>query len=70
MFQVRVRLVADGSTEIHPYLVKPRDMTPLEFDIPSEAPATARWISTSPPSPAEPATGAGCQVSEVWLIRK
>jgi hypothetical protein len=36
MFQVKVRLVVGESTEIHPYLLKPRDMTPVEFDLPRD----------------------------------
>src|SRR5262249_45889698 len=37
MFQVPIRLMANGSVEIHPFLQKPRDMTPVEFDIPPHA---------------------------------
>ena len=35
MFQAKVRLVAGESMEVHPYLLKPRDMKPLEFDVPA-----------------------------------
>ena len=37
MFQARAAPVAGESTDLHPFLLKPRDMTPLEFDIPREA---------------------------------
>ncbi len=62
MFQVRVRLEADGSTEIHPYLLKPRDMTPLEFDVPRDGDrATGRSTSTWTAEPGPPATAGGAR---------
>ncbi len=69
MFQVKVRLFANDSIEVHPFLLKPRDMTPVEFDIPREA--TRKGILTLTWA-AEPGrgNGRGCQVAEVWLIRK
>ena len=70
MFQVPIRLMANGSVEIHPFLQKPRDMTPMEFDIPPEAtrPGTLdlSWLVDA----SRGGNGRGCQVAEVWLIRK
>ncbi len=70
MFQVRVRLVADGSTEIHPYLLKPRNMTALEFEIPRVTTRDGTLELSWTPEPGRAGNGRGCQVSEVWLIRK
>jgi hypothetical protein len=70
MFQVRVRLVADETTEIHSYRLKPRDMTPLEFDIPREATHDGALDLDFTAEPGRGGNGRGCQVAEVWLIRK
>ncbi len=70
MFQVRVRLEADGSAEVHPYLLKPRDMTPVEFDIPRAATADGSLDLTWTAEPGRAGNGRGCQVAEVWLMRK
>ena len=70
MFQVKVRLTANDSIEVHPFLSKSRDMTPLEFDIPPEATRQGildlRWDAES----GRGGNGRGCQVAEVWLIKK
>jgi hypothetical protein len=70
MFQVKVRLVADGTAEIHPYRLKPRDMTPLEFDIPSEVTRDGALDLDFTAEPGRGGNGRGCQVAEVWLFRK
>jgi hypothetical protein len=68
MFQVRMRLVADRSTEIHPYRLKPRDLTPLEFDIPREATRDGA-LDLEFHTDGIRGNGRGCQVAEVWLMR-
>ncbi len=70
MFQVKVRLSANDSIEVHPFLLKPRDMTPLEFDIPREATRDGTLTLTWTAEPGRGGNGRGCQVAEVWLIRK
>jgi hypothetical protein len=70
MFQRRVRLTAGTSLEVHPVLLKPRDMTPLEFDIPPEATRKGALDLIWYTEPARGGNGRGCQVSEVWLIKK
>jgi hypothetical protein len=70
MFQVKVRLAADDVIEVHPFLVKPRDMTPVEFDIPPEATRDGTLTLTWTAEPGRGGNGRGCQVAEVWLIRK
>ena len=42
MFQVTIGLKANDSIEVHPPLLKPREMKPLEFDLPAEATRTGR----------------------------
>ncbi len=70
MLRVPVRLVANGSIEIHPFRDKQFPPVPAEFEIPIEATQggtlTLEW--TRPPGLG--GNGRGCQVSEVWLIRE
>jgi hypothetical protein len=70
MFQVRVRLAANESIEVHPFLLKPRDMTPLEFEIPREATRSGTLNLSWHVEPGRGGNGRGCQVAEVWLIKK
>jgi hypothetical protein len=70
MFQARLRLVAGESIEIHPFLTKPRDMRPLEFEIPLEATRTGDLTLSWYPEPARGGNGRGCQVAEIWLMKK
>jgi hypothetical protein len=70
MFQVRVRLTADDSIEIHPFLAKPRTPMPLEFDIPGEATQSGALTLSWNSEPGRGGNGRGCQVSEVWLVKK
>jgi hypothetical protein len=70
MFQVRLRLVANESIEVHPFLLKPRDMEPLEFDIPPQATRSGALSLSWYAEPGRGGNGRGCQVAEVWLIKK
>ena len=70
MFQAKLRLTADDSIEVHPFLLKPRDMKPLEFDLPREATRTGELNLSWHAEPGRGGNGRGCQVSEVWLIKK
>jgi hypothetical protein len=70
MFQVPIRLTANESIEIHPFLRKPRDMKPVEFDIPQEATSTGSLNLSWHVEPGRGGNGRGCQVAEVWLIKK
>jgi hypothetical protein len=69
MFQVRVRLKANDSIDVHPFLAKPRDMTPQEFELPRDATRSGTldlsWYAES----GRGGNGRGCQVSEVWLVK-
>jgi hypothetical protein len=68
-FRPRVRLEAEG-TEIHPLITKPDPIVSQEFDIPTQATAdgvlTLRWNAEA----GRGGNGRGCQVAEVWLLRK
>jgi hypothetical protein len=70
MFQAKIRLTANDAIEIHPLLLKPRDMTPLEFDIPGVATREGNLNLSWYCEPGRGGNGRGCQVAEVWLIRK
>jgi hypothetical protein len=66
----RIRLVANDTIEIHPLILKPFPFRPIEFDVPFEAThkgvLTLAWYG----EPGLGGNGRGCQVSEVWLMRK
>jgi hypothetical protein len=66
----RIRLVANGNVEVHPLLQKPSPVRPIEFDIPAEATASGELVLQWRREPALGGNGRGCQVAEVWLIKK
>ncbi len=70
MWQVKLRLLADQALEVHPFLLKPRDMSPLEFDVPRAATRTGTLDLSWHVELGRGGNGRGCQVSEVWLMRK
>ena len=69
MFQVKIGLKANDTTEVHPPLTKPRDMQPLEFDLPAQLTRDGTLKLTWVAEPNRGGNGRGCQVSEVWLIK-
>jgi glycosyl hydrolase family 20 len=66
----KLRLVANGSVEIHPFIQKTLPYRPVEFDIPREATRGGELNLAWTREPGQGGNGRGCQVSEVWLIRK
>jgi len=66
----KIRLMAVENIEVHPFINKPLPIRPLEFDIPSAATGngdlTLKWFR----EPGLGGNGRGCQVAEVWLIKK
>jgi hypothetical protein len=65
----KIRLNA-GSLEIHPLIDKPSPVRPLEFDIPREATRGGTLDLEWRREPGLGGSGRGCQVAEVWLMRK
>jgi hypothetical protein len=70
MFQIKIGLKANDSIEVHPPLLKPRGMRPLEFDLPGELTNGGTLSLTWVAEPERGGNGRGCQVAEVWLIKK
>jgi hypothetical protein len=63
-----VRLVADGTQEIHPLLNERYQA--VEFDIPVSLTADGRLTLAWTRTPGEGGSGRGNQIAEVWLVRK
>jgi hypothetical protein len=65
----RIRLVANDGIEIHPLMLKPWPIRPVEFEVPASAitggTLRLQWTRESGLG----GNGRGCQVSEVWLLR-
>jgi hypothetical protein len=66
----KIRLVAGESLEIHPFLERPVPFRPLEFDIPPEATAGGELRLSWYREPGLGGNGRGCQVAEVWLLKR
>lgn len=70
VFDVKIRLLADENVVVHPYRKKPLPIEPLTFDVPQEATddgeLTLKWNI----QPREGGEDLGCQVGEVWLMKK
>ena len=64
-FKAVMKLVANGDIEIHSDFKQPTPIAPIEFEIPK--PATAKGTLFLEWKLIE---GRGCQVAEVWLIKK
>ena len=68
-FRNLIRLDADEHP-VHEWFKKPDPPVPVEFDIPEQATADGTLTLTWRQKPGKGANGRGCQVAEVWLIRK
>jgi len=66
----KVRLEAGESIEIHPFIERPNPPRPLDFDIPAKATAGGELNLSWRREPGLGGNGRGCQVAEVWLIKK
>jgi hypothetical protein len=64
----KIKLVANERFQVHDYLS--RGYEPLEFDIPSGATAGGELTLSWTPEPGSGGAGRGCQVAEVWLLKK
>ncbi len=68
--KTKLRLVADGRYEIHPWMTRPSPAAPLEFDIPQEATADSNLELSFTGEPGLGGNGRGTDIAEIWLIRK
>lgn len=67
--QRKMRMHAEG-TLIHDFLDKPTPPEPLTFEVPSSVTADGTLELTFSQEPGGRGGGRGCQVAEIWLIRK
>jgi hypothetical protein len=65
----KIRLAANDSIEIHPFMTKTNPPTPLEFNIPPEATKNGELTLSWFREPGLGDNGRGCHVAEVWLIK-
>jgi hypothetical protein len=65
----KIRLVA-GPLEIHPLMPKPQPVRPIEFDIPRAATAQGELNLSWYREAGLGGNGRGCEVAEVWLMKK
>jgi hypothetical protein len=66
----KIRLVANDNIEIHPFTEKPAPYRPLEFDVPGEATRRGELNLAWTREPGQGGNGRGCDVAEIWLIKK
>jgi hypothetical protein len=66
----KVRMVANGDIEIHPWRTKDSPPRPVEFEVPAQATSKGELNLSWYQEPGRGGAGRGCQVAEVWLIRK
>ncbi len=66
----KIRLVANDTVEIHPFMTKKIPPWPLEFNLPAEATKNGELTLSWFREPGLGDNGRGCQVAEVWLIKK
>jgi hypothetical protein len=64
-----VRLTGDG-VEIHPEMPKPDPIRPVEYDVPPEVTRDGELTLGCTATPGRGGAGRGCQIAEVWLMRK
>ncbi|HXH51627.1 MAG TPA: hypothetical protein VNM47_19985 [Terriglobia bacterium] len=67
---LKIRLDCNEKYTIHPLVMKPWPPRSLEFDVPREATAAGNLTLTWHREAGLGHNGRGCQVAEVWLIRK
>jgi hypothetical protein len=66
----KMRLVANGEIEIHPFIEKVVPYRPVEFDLPREATRKGELNLAWTREPGQGGNGRGCDVAEIWLIKK
>ncbi|HEY6990847.1 MAG TPA: hypothetical protein VH369_20800, partial [Bryobacteraceae bacterium] len=68
--RIKIRLLANGTHEVHGLIERPIPQKPLEFDIPAEATNSGELALDWTREQGLGGNGRGCQVCEVWLMRK
>jgi hypothetical protein len=68
--RVELRLAANGTTEIHGWLPKPKKAEPMGFTVPRDATRSGRLTLEWRQKPGGGGSGRGTQVAEVWLVRE
>jgi len=66
----KIRLVANDNIQIHAFIEKPSPYRPLEFDVPLEATRNGELNLAWTREPGQGGNGRGCDVAEIWLIKK
>ena len=67
---MKIRMVANGTMEIHPLMAKPQPVKPIEFDIPKQATEKGELELSWTREPGLGGNGRGAQVAEIWLIKR
>ncbi len=68
--KLRIRLEANDGIEVHPFRDKRPLYRPVEFNIPAAATSTGSLTLTWHREPGLGGNGRGCQVAELWLIKR
>ncbi len=68
--KAKIRLVANGTIEVHPYITRANPIAPVAFDIPRAATASGKLSLNWTREPGLGGNGSGCSISEVWLEKK
>jgi hypothetical protein len=68
--QKKIRCLANDTLEVHPLVAKQNPPRPVEFDIPAAATRSGKLNLSWYREPNLGDNGRGCQVSEIWLIKK
>src|SRR5207245_2072591 len=66
----KIRLVANETFEVHPYMNKPYPFEPVEFDVPEAATRDGKLALSWFGELGLGGNGRACQVSEVWLLKQ
>jgi len=69
-FDVKIRLTADGDIPVHSYIKKSLPLKPMSFEVPRSATKDGELTLTWNQEMGIGGNGRGCQVAEVWLLKK
>jgi hypothetical protein len=68
--RIAIRLDCNEGLQVHPLMPKPWPPRPLEFDIPAEATRAGELTLIWHQKTGRGGNGRGCQVAEVWVMKK